>query len=831
MAEEPYDLSEFIMGGKGGEGCKTLLISDFEGTTPTAHFKKFKEYCKGEDGKRVIFLGDVFDNTAQFGPYCNGNECLDPDEEYGNCVSDKNYCALQTIKTLVDDEQTNCRYVVGNRDVNKIKLLPFFYFKDTNMRKWWKGYNNPEDNTIVTFKSYEEIVKNLLTTLKSSENKWMIQGDDIKYFRPFWNNDKYGEAWTNQKSNITDIYERFELMFGKDPTKGTMSALATLKCIPNEMFGAEGMLDFYKKIKGDENYAISEYPSLFKQKLETKDANKKKEIEELINNNSKEMENKLSEFNRDVTWRKQVRAALTITIFMRMLEKVEHFEPNKTTDNFNQLGDLDGYLHHYLTKAPAAYYATHKDDLFLFAHGGITEAFIEKKGMQGITNVTLNKFKWNEKIKPKEKSKGGKRLSMKGGAQEIKESINNYNNAYFELINNFFDKLFFTVLNISKSDDEERYAKPKKDWVSTMLSLLKLSAGTISDSNKFPNDSTVFYPNQTKEPSDSIFDKYHPVGNVYNIFGHASASSFYSFGKARVKEKDSKKKMEMGSIVKDSNGNDTRTYFLSTDFSTTLFKDGIICMKYEEETGIKNEYDDNYLLCILDTTNNLKLTMEGVIKLSNKGYDIKPYEKFDEIDGLILAADEPTIFFPPNDKNVNRKYNRENIAAISFQFDANANLITDIDGIDASNTTKFLIFNGIAKMNNETYNIYSNRWADVDTGEKDDKGEAIKKKLKYSIVLVRISEEFVPQEVNKKGTLMENPGYEGVNNSDAVYEEPINVNSEYAEVSDFEGGRPQLKKRHRRKTKKSGKKTHKRRAAKKRATKKKSGRRKTKRMH
>ena len=116
------DLSTFIT------QKKTLLISDFEGTTPTAHFEQFKKYCEKE---QVIFLGDVFDNTAKFGKNCGGDNCPDPDNTTGDCISGKNYCALKTIKLLVDNED-RCKYVVGNRDINKIKLLPFLYRKQKN---------------------------------------------------------------------------------------------------------------------------------------------------------------------------------------------------------------------------------------------------------------------------------------------------------------------------------------------------------------------------------------------------------------------------------------------------------------------------------------------------------------------------------------------------------------------------------------------------------------------------------------------------------------------------------------------------------------------------
>ena len=111
-----YNLSSHIA------GKETLLISDFEGTTPTSHFAKFKEYCTAGGDKKVVFLGDVFDNTAQYGVNCKGDECDDPDDNGGKtCPANENYIALETIKLLVDNPD-NCKYVFGNRDINKIKL-------------------------------------------------------------------------------------------------------------------------------------------------------------------------------------------------------------------------------------------------------------------------------------------------------------------------------------------------------------------------------------------------------------------------------------------------------------------------------------------------------------------------------------------------------------------------------------------------------------------------------------------------------------------------------------------------------------------------------------
>lgn len=167
MAEESetikksYDITDFI------NKNKTLLISDFEGTTPEKHFSNFEEYCKNQ---QVIFLGDVFDNTAQYSENCNGEECKDPDTET-KCPTDANYCALKTIKLLVDNEE-NCRYVFGNRDINKIKLLPFFSMEDENGRevKWWLDQEKEGDNKGDAIARYATIVKNLLKMLEEKKN-------------------------------------------------------------------------------------------------------------------------------------------------------------------------------------------------------------------------------------------------------------------------------------------------------------------------------------------------------------------------------------------------------------------------------------------------------------------------------------------------------------------------------------------------------------------------------------------------------------------------------------------------------------------------------------
>jgi len=621
--QEPYEIDL--------TDSKTLLISDFEGTTPTAHFAKFKEYCTGIDNKgnvyptnRVIFLGDVFDNTAQFGPKCKGEECKDPDDDEGNCVDNSNYVALETIKLLVDNEE-RCKFVVGNRDINKIKLIPFFSFK--NGEKWWTKGN-----------SYEEIVNNLMTKL--NDNPWLVQKEQLKYFRPFWSSkpEEYNKGWlVDNEIKFIDIYDRFERIFGKDPAPGTMSALVTLKCIPNELF--PDMMNFYGAMLT---------------KAETTDNEEK----------DKKLHN---------DWRKRVRAALTITVFMRMLDK-ELWNENKSKINGEidkkEFKALDGYLYYYLTKAPAAYYAEYNKNLFLFAHGGITNDFVKGDGKFEIDEKKRRDLKeWITIINERKIEKKGGGVNQKN---KIIKSINNYNNEFMGLLNQFFD---------TKFDD------PNGKWILPMLTLLDLSAGAKKN------------PNQVKEPYGENLDKYKDTyEKIYNVFGHASISTGYTFGKTRNKK---------GEVI----GKDT--YFLSTDYSTTLFKNGINCSP--EERGENSDYNKNYLLAILDGTSDssLKLNIIGKLILKNvtekntnkkkKNYVFRygSEKNIADFDELIRQTETETLFLPDTVEKTDK---------VELNFDTN--LLDKIDNIDKVNTSTNCLFNGIATLKEKEYYVYSNIFKD-----------------------------------------------------------------------------------------------------------------------
>jgi hypothetical protein len=332
---------------------------------------------------------------------------------------------------------------------------------------------------------------------------------------------------------------------------------------------------------------------------------------------------------------------------------------------------LDGYLYYYLTKAPAAYYAEYNKNLFLFAHGGITNDFVkgdgkieidEKKGRDLKDWITIIK---ERKIETKIETKKGGGVNQKN---KIIKSINNYNNEFMGVLNQFFD---------TKFDD------PNGKWILPMLTLLDLSAGVKKN------------PNQVKEPYGENLDKYKDTyEKIYNVFGHASISSGYTFGKTRNKK---------GEVI----GKDT--YFLSTDYSTTLFKNGIVCDK--KTKGPDSDYNKNYLLAILDGTSDssLKLNIIGKLVLKNvtekntnekkKNYVFRygPEKNIADFDELIRQTETETLFLPDTVEKTDK---------VELNFDTN--LLDKIDNIDKVNTSTNCLFNGIATLKEKEYYVYSN---------------------------------------------------------------------------------------------------------------------------
>ena len=116
------DISEFIK-----SKSDVIIVSDVEGFCAKEQIEKIIEYASGKDNKGVIFNGDVLDYTVGI-------------DNLGSAHVD-NLCALKLLKVLTDGMKAGhviCN--IGNRDINKIKLLALLQAADNS--NWWLNGKN-----------------------------------------------------------------------------------------------------------------------------------------------------------------------------------------------------------------------------------------------------------------------------------------------------------------------------------------------------------------------------------------------------------------------------------------------------------------------------------------------------------------------------------------------------------------------------------------------------------------------------------------------------------------------------------------------------------------
>jgi len=157
--DDDYEISESFL--KKGN---VMIISDIEGYTPNTQITKILDHLK--NGNNLIYNGDVLDYTYNGADRNNTPEKL---------------CALTLLYHLVEGmKKGNVKCQIGNRELNKIKLLLTNLFLDEN-RKWWT-----EGDTIL------KIAQNLVTlnneSITNNAKLWLVE--DLKIINPFWAGDK-----------------------------------------------------------------------------------------------------------------------------------------------------------------------------------------------------------------------------------------------------------------------------------------------------------------------------------------------------------------------------------------------------------------------------------------------------------------------------------------------------------------------------------------------------------------------------------------------------------------------------------------------------------------
>ena len=616
------DISTWFNNNAYGEDIK--IFSDYEGTTTTQQIKNVKSIFKEDSNQKCIYLGDIFDNA-------NFNDKTIEEQSKGDksgCIKTENYCALTMLKLFIDNPD-KCRYVVGNRDINKLKLYPLLQFEDGS--KWWD-----EGNT------YEEIISKLLSRTRTGNSPFLI--NSMEYYVPFWKGDLTKDDtcstkkkdksidlkvnWTTQEQLIIgNLYDRYQKIFGADCKTGTMSADYTIMGLPNELFkeGGEGEETINKMIKSLQSMGDP----------------------------------------------KVIRAAIVFTVFMRMLDK-ELWNTQNKDKKLSELGALDGYLYKYLSRAYPSFYAKDQNNLYLFAHGGITGGEnMEDSGKLFLNNPQhafdiLSKIEWHKVFNKTTDTDIEKYNKFVDTPKEVNtlfldkskfknnnciDRITMFNDLYFEYINYIFG--FFVFNKLIKDKYNNIIRRPKHSSLFLII-LLALSAPaeaspTINSEGLYISDLS---PIQARLPIESQIksEKYgtYSYEKVYNFCGHAS-SAIGGYGMRKL---------------------DDNTIFINTDYSTTLFKKDLPC---------NQDYNINHLMMTL--SKDRKFSISGDIMINNN-----------------LINEEKTKTPVYTKISYNKQYSIiDDDMTIPGTFK-----------MDKPEEDKVSVYNGIGVSNNETYRIYSN---------------------------------------------------------------------------------------------------------------------------
>ena len=445
---------------------RVKIISDFEGKISSSLYNK-EIYALGinkDDLERFIYCGDIADYT--------GNLNADDPERYK---------FLKFIK-FINDNSNKFAYVLGNRDLNKLKLLQLLVFKNQSI-KWWRG--NPDPS--VPF-DILKISDSLLRSKLDGELEWLVE--DLTSFYPYWEySHKDILEWKGWKSvNLEkqlSLYERFLAIFGVVPKDGTMGAQNTIVGIALEL-------------------------GVLKEEVIAYVAGMKKGVIPI------DAANRL--------------AALVFTVFARILDQ--------ELVGSNKIWEYDGSLYEYLINGNIVSYAfdgtdeTDSTKLYLFSHGGVHSKF--KSDL--IHNISRREQFWNtvdeKKIEAiisisKQKSQNP---TQTGGQIETIQDLINFNENIKKAINNCFEefKNKYTISNISPNlkftiatgticgtfytDNLEKKVSDRKGVEECKSEHTTIISGYL----RLMND------------KDKLFIEENKL-EIYNIFGHLPVGFGYAF--------------------------------------------------------------------------------------------------------------------------------------------------------------------------------------------------------------------------------------------------------------------------------------------------------------
>ena len=306
------------------------------------------------ESEPLIVLGDLLDSAIAVTP--SGNIL-----KMGNLAELKSH-NLDNLLQCRDNP--NIHLMFGNRDLNKLKVLPLTQVSlSTKITNSNINLNKPTYLIDNNGNMYDYLT--LASLLKQNINdkvwKWTIP--DLKHWYPFWKKNNSDSAeyklWQagrhSESDTVMTCLERFFLIFGADNKDGTMSAHNLLYCIPYEVLNEQN-----KKGNATNKNFNTAFP-IFSDMI-GKTAMNLGDYKSVLNecNSNLNLMNEL-----------ELASALVLIVFMRLLMK------KKKENNLK----YDGLLYDLYT-SPRTYFcafANNTKKLLAFSHGGITKNLLDTK--------------------------------------------------------------------------------------------------------------------------------------------------------------------------------------------------------------------------------------------------------------------------------------------------------------------------------------------------------------------------------------------------------------------------------------------------------------------
>ena len=348
------NIKDFFVGGS------VRVVSDPEGyhVAQLANQEKTTEGYKAPTNS-ILVLGDLFDYTLGAG-------------ENGNNFATIRLTELRNAKShsfesakYCNDNQDKIKVLFGNRDLNKLKLLPLALVTDSKDKyvKWWEAESYAEGA-----RQLVELIADTKTNEDKPGCKWDIP--TMEHWKPFWkqNNGNYYSCdeknsagvikqgpWNSDSprlgnTNQMSCLERFYLIFGRDCFEGTMSA-------QNTLFGVAKECDLYKEIFGDVQTELDNSTRLRNNFLFRKTKDDGEPIPDM-------------NISIELNVRAELAAALVFTVFADAL----YGDKNKGNPK-----KFTGVLREFFMSDNTYYcaYAELDNDLLVFSHGGLREEFFK----------------------------------------------------------------------------------------------------------------------------------------------------------------------------------------------------------------------------------------------------------------------------------------------------------------------------------------------------------------------------------------------------------------------------------------------------------------------